>query len=133
VSKRAHVVNVSSAGDGSDPARPLPDACPPCEWCGRPLVDRRANTRYCDVTCRAAACHARRGTRPKPKKALRSVANGRKQRIRRKHGTDLYVVRDEVELVRDLLAGKRPASAQVRARLMDKIPRALERIERKAA
>lgn len=132
MSKRAHVVNTGQAGDGSDPARPLADGCPLCEWCGEPIPNPRRNKRYCNSTCRAEHCHARKGRRT-AKKPLQSVAKGRRQRARRKHGTDLYVVRDEVELVRDLLAGKRPASTTARDRLIEKIPRALERIERKAA
>jgi len=45
----------------------------------------------------------------------------------------LYVGRDEVELVRDLLAGKPAGSAPAATRLLDKLPRALERIDRRAA
>jgi len=112
--------------------RPLADACPRCEWCGEPIPNPRPNKRFCDSSCRGKHCHARKGRRP-GRKALQSATRGRKRDVRRKHGTDLYVVREEIELVRDLLTGKPAGSTSARARLLEKIPRALERIERRAA
>jgi hypothetical protein len=108
-----------------------------CEWCGDELVDPRPNKRYCDSTCRGEACHERkgrrRGSRGGRRKALQSAAKRQRRQTRSGYGTDLYVVRDEIELVRDLLAGKRPRASVSRDRLLQKIPRALERIERRAA
>lgn len=127
----------ASGGVTNAHASPLADAAPPCEHCGEPIPRPRPNKRYCDSTCRGEACHERKGRRGgrrgNAKKPLQSAAKPRRRQTRGGHGTDMYVVRDEIELVADLLAGKPPRSTATRDRLAGKIPRALQRIERKAA
>ncbi len=103
-----------------------------CEWCGKKIPRRRPNKRYCDATCRAEHGHARRGTPGRPDKPLQSVAEQRKRAIRDGSGTRMYVVRDDVVALADVLAGREPAP-EARERLAAKVPAALERIERKAA
>jgi hypothetical protein len=106
------------------------------EVCAKEFIQTRKNKDYCSSTCRAEASHERKGQRGSSdaaKKPQRNAAKRRRRQTKDGDGTRLYVVRDEVELVRDLLAGKPSKRHPARERLALKIPGALKRIDRKAA
>jgi hypothetical protein len=141
VSEGAAVKTVSD-GSGRNQARPLADACPVrriCEYrhCDTCIDDLRPNAKYCDPSHKAAEHRARKadppGTTYPVSKPYRTVRRARRRANQEGVGTRLYVVSDEVELVRDLLTGKPAGSSAARDRLMAKLPRALERLERRGA
>lgn len=110
-----------------------------CEYreCGVCIDGMRPNAKYCNSDHKAAEHRAREadppGTTYPVGKPYENVRRDRRRANRRRSGTQLYVVRGEAELIRDLLAGKRPRSSRHRDRLEAKIPRALERIDRRAS
>lgn len=126
VARQAGVSERATSGGVSDAlASPLADACEErfCGCgCGASLAGMRADALYRSEACSKRAKRARSTDKARTRRPSR---NGR--------GTRLYVLSDEIELVRDLLAGKPAGSTRAADRLLRKIPRALERIEGRAA
>lgn len=110
-----------------------------CEYreCGVCIDHMRPNASYCDSTHKDAERRAREGDPAGTSYPVGKPRENARRAVRRPnrdgHGTRLYVVGAEAELIRDLLAGKRPRSSRARDRLERKIPAALERIGRRAA
>lgn len=102
-----------------------------CERCGEEIPDPRRNKRFCGKTCRAENCHERQGRRGDRNKALQGAARGHGGRVRRRNGTDLYVLPEDIEQIRLMFSGLRGSKA-ARERLEAKLVRASERIGRAA-
>lgn len=102
--------------------------------CNVSLEGRRRQCRYCSAACRAAESKLRRAdSRAEGEKPHSAVSRPPRRQTRDGRGTRMYVVRDELELVRDVLAGKRPRENGARDRLLQKIPRALEHLDERGA
>jgi hypothetical protein len=82
-----------------------------------------------DAVYHCEACEKRH----KRHKSTDKAPTRNRGRRRQRNGTDLYVVPDDLELVRSLLAGEPADLPDARARLERKVVRAFKRIGRKAA
>ena len=104
--------------------------------CDLSIEELRPQAIYCCPSHKAAENRLKkeegRGSSREASKPYKTVRNRRRRVNRDGVGTRLYVVGDELALVRDLLNGKR-RSATDRARMLSKVRAAQERIDRKAA
>lgn len=110
-----------------------------CEYrkCGACIDEMRPNAKFCHPGHKARENHLRRldppGTTYPVGKPYENVHARRRRPSREGLGTHIYLVRDEIEVVRGLLAGRPAGSELARDRLARKVPVALGRIDRRAA
>lgn len=106
-------------------------------YCDVPIDDLRPQALYCCPSHKAAEHRAKaedrgRGT-GSAAKPYKNVRKRPRRATRAGNGTRLYVVGEELALVRDLLATRRARQSPARDGLLAKLPAAEDRIGGKAA